>query len=218
MTIYDLKLYGARFPQLTGGAKVMLTDRPEKLHEKGPIEYRFEVELLKQYGSKQDVLELQFLDGHKEYVTLYEPTMYLEDGEWHLSENNEVAEAFLTMYELLQEKETVDSAGSIFDYTFYGVLEDVGLKTLKAKVFTFKVARDSMLTKGGVPFTAIVLKEYRGKEYVVKCTAEEEGVEAYIPLFQANVYYDVAKKKWGYCNESPIPGAILKCYVKYLNE
>ena len=217
MTIYDLKLYGAYFPRLAGNAKVTLADRPEGVLEKAPREYRFEVELLKQYGSKQDVLELQYTDGHREYVTLYEPTMYLEDGEWHPSENNDVAEAFLKMYELLQEKETVDSAESIFDYTFYGVLEDIGLKMLKAKVFTFNVARNSVLTKGSVPFTAVVLKEYRGKQYVVKCTAEE-GVEAYIPLFQANVYYDVTKKKWNFCNESPIPGEILKCYVKYLNE
>lgn len=217
MTIYDLKLYGAYFPRLAGNPKVALADRPEGVLEKAPWEYRFELELLKQYGSKQDVLQLQFLDGHKEYVTLYEPTMYLEDGEWRLSENNDVAEAFRTMFELLQEKETVDSAGSIFDYTFYGVLEEIGLKMFRAKVFTYKVARDSALTKGSAPFTAVVLKEYRGKEYVVKCTAEE-GVEAYIPLFQANVYYDVAKKKWNFCNESPIPGEILKCYVKYLNE
>ena len=217
MTIYDLKLYGAFFPRLAGNAKVTLADRPGGALEKAPIEYRFEVELLKQYGSKQDVLELQYTDGRKEYVTLHEPTMYLEDGEWHPSENNDVAETFLKMYELLQEKETIDSAESIFDYTFYGVLEDVGLKTLRAKVFLFKVARDSVLTKGVVPFKAVVLKEYRGKEYVVKCTAEE-GVEAYIPLFQSNLYYDVAKKRWDFCNESPISRAVLKCYVKYLNE
>lgn len=217
MTIYDLKLYGAHFPRLIGDAKVMLTDSPGQLHGKVPIEYRFEVEVLKQYGSKQDVLQLQFLDGHREYVTLHEPTMYLDCGEWKPSENSDVAEAFLAMYELLQEKEIVDSAGSIFDYTFYGVLEDIGLKMPRAKVFTFKVARDSVITKGNVPFTAVILKEYRGKEYVVKCTTEE-GEEAYIPLFQANVYYDVAKKKWSHCNENPIPGEILKCYVKYLNE
>lgn len=217
MTIYDLKLYGAYFPRLAGAAKVTLADCPGGVLEKAPREYRFEVELLKQYGSKQDVLELQYPDGHKEYVTLYEPTMYLEDGEWHPSENNDVAEAFLAMYDLLQEKETVDSAGSIFDYTFYGVLEDIGLKMPRAKVFTFKVARDSVITKGNVPFTAVVLKEYRGKKYVVKGTTEE-GVEAYIPLFEANVYYDVAKRNWSRCNESPIPGEILKCYVKYLND
>lgn len=217
MTIYDLKLYGAYFPRLAGNPKVTLADRPEGVLEKAPREYRFEVQLLERYGSKQDVLELQFLDGHKEYVTLYEPTMYLEDGEWHLSENNDVGEAFLAMYELLQEKETVDSAGSIFDYTFYGVLEEDGLKTFRAKVFTFKVARDGVLTKYSMPFTAVILKEYRGRKYVVKCTIEE-GVEAYIPLFQANVYYDVDERKWRFCNENPIPREILKCYVKYLNE
>ena len=85
MTIYDLKLYGAYFPRLAGVAKVTLADRPGGVLEKAPKEYRFEVELLKQYGSKQDVLELQYTDGRKEYVTLYEPTMYLEDDEWHPS-------------------------------------------------------------------------------------------------------------------------------------
>jgi len=217
MTIYDLKLYGAYFPRLTGVAKVMLTERPEELHEKVPIEYRFEVEALKQYGSKQDVLELQFMDGHKECVTLYEPAMHLDCGEWKCSGNNDVAQAFLKMYELLKEKETIDSAQSIFDLTFYGMIEDTGLQMLSAEVFLFKVARDSALTKGSVLFNAVVLKEYRGKKYVVKGTTEE-GVEAYIPLFEANLYYDVAKKKWSYCNENPIPGEILKCYVKYLND
>ncbi|MBQ8043817.1 MAG: hypothetical protein IJ272_06695 [Clostridia bacterium] len=212
MTIYDLKLYGAYFPRLAGVAKVTLADLPGGVLEKAPREYRFEVELLKQYGSKRDVLELQYPDGRKEHVTLYEPTMYLEDGEWYLSENNDVAEAFLAMYELLQEKETVDSAGSIFDYTFYGLLD----KEFKAKVSLFKVARDREFTEGDMLFTAVVLKKYKGKDYVVKCV-REGGEATYIPLFQSNIYYDIIRMRWNNCSENPIPGEILKCYIKYLN-
>lgn len=217
MTIYDLKLYGAHFPRLIGDTKVTLADRPEEVFEKVPREYRFEVEVLKQYGSKQDVLQLQFLDGHKEYVTLYEPTMYLDDGEWKSSENNDVAKAFLTMYELLKEKETIDSTQSIFDLNFYGMLEDFGLKRLRAKVSLFKVVRDNELTKGSTLFNAIVLKEYKCKKYVVHAITDE-GDEAYIPLFEANTYYNATKRIWDYCNESPIPAEILKCYVEYLND
>lgn len=216
MTIYDLKLYGVHFPRLIGGANVALADSPEEVFGKAQREYRFEVEVLEQYGSKQDVLQLQFLDGHKEYVTLHEPHMYLDDGEWKPSENN-VAEAFLTMYELLKEKETVDIAQSIFDLNFYGMLEDFGLKRLRAKVFLFKVVRDNELTKGSTLFNAIVLKEYKGKKYVVHAITDE-GDEAYIPLFEANRYYNAIKRVWDCCNESPIPGEILECYVKYLNE
>lgn len=217
MTIYDLKLYGGHFPRLIGGFNVALAEHPDEVFGKVPREYRFEVEVLKQYGSKQDVLQLSFLEGHTEYVTLHEPHMYLDDGEWKSSENNDVAEAFLAMYELLKEKETIDSAQSIFDLTFYGMLEDIGLKRLKAKVSLFKVIRDNELTKGSELFTAIVLKEYKGKKYVVHAITDE-GDEAYIPLFEANTYYNATKRIWDYCNESPIPNEILKCYVKYLNE
>ena len=218
MTIYDLKLYGAYFPRLAGDAKVTLADRPEGVLEKAPREYRFEVELLKQYGSKQDVLELQYLDGRKEYVTLYEPTMYLEDGEWHLSENGDVAEAFLKMYELLKEKKTIDSAGSIFDLKFYGLQEEISLGVKHVEVFLFRVQRDSLLSDRALAFTATVLKEYKTKKYVVKAVTSE-GEVCYIPLFDTNIYYDEKKRKWKHCsNKIAVPEEILKCYIKYLNE
>jgi hypothetical protein len=78
------------------------------------------------------------------------------------------------------------------------------------------VTRDSCLTKNSVIFTATVLKEYKGNKYVIKLVADS-GETCYIPLFNAHMYYDEEKMKWDYCNESPIPGKILKCYVEHLN-
>lgn len=216
MTIYDLKLYGAYFPRLAGNPKVTLTDRPEGVLEKAPSEYRFEVELLKQYGSKQDVLELQFLDGHKEYVTLYEPTMYLDDGEWKVTENNDAAEAFLTMYELLKEKETIDKAQSIFEHTFYGFQQNLCFGLPKVSVYLSKTARDKSSSKGGFYFTATVLKEYKAKKYVVKIVPDK-GETCYICLFNSTMYTAEGRRAWGCCDASPIPNEIMKCYIEYLN-
>ncbi len=216
MTIYDLKLYGVYFPQLVGGGHVRLsTERIEVRASRGYV-YKFEVTALKQYGTKQDVLELQFDDGHTEYITLYEPSMYLNEGEWKLAKDRIVAASFLSKYEELKEEEAIGSTPSIFDLTFYGLLEDVGLKMLKTKIFLSRASRDRELTQNSILFTATVLKEYKGNKYVIKVVTVD-NVICYIPLFKANMCYDNDNRIWVSCSESPIPGKILKCYVKHLN-
>ena len=219
MTIYDLKLYGAYSVRLAGGYDVRLLQEMPITYGKVSREYMFafEATVLKQYGSKQDVLQLQFVDGHTEYITLYEPSMYLDDGEWKLSKDRKVAEIFLEKYNELKELETIGKNPSIFDLTFYGVMEDIGLKAPIAKVSLSRTTRDSKIASNSILFTANVLKEYKGNKYVIKAETTD-NVICYIPLFNANMYYDEAKKRWSYCNESSIPGQILKCYIKHLNE
>lgn len=216
MTIYDLTLYGVHFPRLIGDTKVILADTPEEVYSKAPKEYRFEVTALEQYGSKKDVLQLKFVDGHTEYITMHEPVMYLEDGEWKPAEHKEVVEEFLTLHASLKEEKSIENITSIFDLVFYGVQEDLGIKFKKVKISLSKVIRDECLTKDSIFFDATILKEYKGNKYVVKAVTDW-GEITYIPLFNANMYYDEEKKRWEYCNESPIPGKILKCYVKHLN-
>ena len=216
MTIYDLKLYGVCFPRLIGDYRISLSQDMEKVYAKAPKEYRFEVTALKQYGSKQDVLQLQFVDGHTEYITLYEPTMYMDEGEWRATKSKNVAEKFLSVYNELKEFEALEKNTSIFDLTFYGLLEDIGLKMLRAKVALSLVTIEEAITSDCVLFTATILKEYKGKKYVIRGVIEE-GKLCYIPLFEANMHYVSEKGCWDYCNESPIPNEILKCYVEYLN-
>lgn len=216
MTIYDLKLYGVHFPRLIGDSKVLLSQNREEVYAKAPRHFRFEVEVLKQYGSKQNVLQLQFVSGHTEYITLYEPAMYLDQDEWKPAEYREVAEAFLEVYDELRDAEAQEKPTSIFDLIFYGLLEDFGFKTPRVVISLSRVTRARELSKNSVLFTAEILKEFKGNKYVIKAVTAE-GEICYIPLFNANMYYDEKNMKWDYCNESPIPGKILKCYIKHLN-
>lgn len=220
MTIYDLKLYGVYSPRLAGEYKVTLVKNREEAYEKFPRDGTcvFEVTALKQYGSKQDVLQLQFVDGSTEYVTLYEPAMYLDKGEWKPAKERNVAERFLSKYQELQETETIGQNRSIFDLTFYGLQEEIGCGIKKVKVFLSRVRRDRCLVARSLLFTATIMKEYKTKKYVVKAVTSE-GEICYIPLFDANIYYDEERRKWERCpNKSAIPREILKCYVKYLND
>ena len=216
MTIYDLKLYGAFFTHLLGGGEVRLTNERAELPERTPYVYKFEATVLKQYGSKQDVLELQFDDGHTEHVTLYEPSMYLDDGEWKTAKDRKVAEKFLEKYEELKEMDEIGKNQSIFDLTFYGWLADNGLRAPSVEISLCRGNPERVLIDDGIPFTATVLKEYKGNKYVVKAVNALDETY-YIPLFNANMYYDKGKRRWAYGNESSIPSKILKCYVKYLN-
>ena len=216
MTIYDLKLYGVHFPRLVGGTKAILSHNQIEAYGKAPHEYRFEVTVLKEYGTKQDVLWLQFVDGHSEYITLYEPFMYLEDGEWKPAQHRNVAEAFLAKYNEIKEIQEIGINANIFELTFYGIQEDFCVKPKRVEISLSRASRDRCLTKNSMLFTATILKEYKGNKYVIKLLAEG-GETCYIPLFDANMYYDEEKRRWEYCNESPIPGKILKCYVQYLN-
>ena len=221
MTIYDLKLYGVRSLRLAGGDEVTLSQEVLTTYGKTSREFMFvfEVTVLKQYGSKQDVLQLQFADGHTEYVTLYEPSMYLdEDGEWKLAKDRKVAEKFLAKYEELKEIEAIGKNPSIFDLTFYGLQDEMGCGIKKVEVFLSRSRRENALGTNSLLFTATMLKAYKAKNYVVKAVTSG-GAICYIPLFDDNMYYDGEKKKWEYCpNKIVIPKEILKCYVKYLND
>lgn len=216
MNIYDLKLYGVYMPRLVGGRRVMLAAERAEVHPKSPREFRFEVVALKQYGTKKDVLWLRFVDGHSEYTTLYEPYMCLDNGEWQSTHLGDVSEAFLAKYNEVKEIEALESKSSIFDFTFYGLVEDSAIKPQMVEISLSRVRLEQCLTKNSVMFTATILKEYKGKKYVIKQTADS-GETCYIPLFNANMYYDEVRKNWSYCNESLIPGKIMKCYVKHLS-
>lgn len=220
MTIYDLKLYGVYLPQLAGRYKVVWKKEMDASYVKCIRDgmFAFEATVLKQYGSKQDVLQLQFRDGHTEYVTLHEPAMYLDDGEWKEAKERNVAEMFLEKYEELKEMECIGENMSIFDLTFYGLQDEMGCGIKKVEVFLSRAKRDNALSANSLLFTATVLKAYKAKNYVVKAVTSG-GAICYIPLFDDNMYYDGEKKKWEYCpNKIVIPKEILKCYVKYLND
>ena len=218
MTIYDLKLYGVRSLRLAGEDEVTLSQEVPVTYGKPSrgLMFVFEVAVLEQYGSKKDVLELQFNDGHTEYVTLYEPSLYLDNGDWKPAKDRKVAEKFLAKYEELKEIEAIGKNQSIFDLTFYGWLADNGLRAPSVEISLFRGDAERVLVDDGIPFTAIVLKEYKGNKYVIKAVAEDDEIY-YIPLFNANMYFDERKRRWLTCNESPIPNKILKCYIKYLN-
>ena len=218
MTIYDLKLYGACLPRLAGEYKVALVENMEVLYGKVPRDgqFVFEVTVLKEYGSKQDVLQLQFKDGHKEYMTLYEPAMYLESGEWRQAKSRNVAESFLEKYEELKEMKMIGQNPNIFDLNFYGLQEEIGFGIKRVEVFLSRVKRDVCLKHNSLSFKAVVVKEYKNKKFVIRAVTSE-GEICHVPLFDANIYYDEERKKWDYCHESPIPAKILKCYVEHLN-
>lgn len=217
MTIYDAKFYGVHYPKAKGDSKVLLSGSKEEVYEKAPEQFWFEVTLLKRYGSMKDVLRLQFVRGDVEYVTLYGPAMYLEDGEWKPTENMGVAKAFLKEYEKLENKLKEETI-SIFDITFFGALQDVGLFKPKAVV---SISRENLegnnsLSSDAIRFTARVLKKFRGKKYILELTSKD--YVDYMPLFDNKLCYDSQINLWVPCNESPIPTKILKCYIKYLNE
>ena len=219
MNIYDLKLYGVRSLLLAGGDEVTLSQEVPLTYGKATrgFMFMFEVTVLKQYGSKQDVLQLQFVDGHTEYVTLHEPSMYLEeDGEWKLAKDRKVAEKFLAKYNELNDMEAIGENPDIFNLTFYGIQEEYGVATPKVEVSLSKTIRDRMVSEKNVSFTAEILPEHRGKKYVIKAVTDA-GEICYISLFNPNEYYDEDKRRWDYCNWTHIPCKILECYVKHLN-
>ena len=122
----------------------------------------------------------------------------------------------MAKYNEMKEIECLGNNISIFDYTFYGSVEDVAIKPTMVEISLSKASLEQRLTKSSILFTATILKEYKGKKYVIKQTTDS-GETCYIPLFNANMYYDEVRRNWSYCNESPIPGKILRCYVKHLN-
>ncbi len=216
MTIYDLKLYGVHMPRLTGESRVILSQERERVDALAPKCYRFEATVLKKYGSKEDVLCLQFAGRPAEYVTLYPPTLYLEDGEWLPSTNSKVAEAFLEHYKCLTDTSSEDKSNSIFDYIFYGQLTYSALSTTQAIVSLSKDIMKQPISNDSVLFSACVLKEFKGNKYVVRVKSGKET--AYIPLFNDQMYYDETINRWEKCNKNPIPNKILKCYIKHMSE
>lgn len=216
MTIYDVKFYGAYFPTKRGVCTVRMSQAMFTVDKGLPDDVKFEAEILRKFEGKKNVLKLKFKDNTVKYETLYEPGYCYENGSWKETTYREAPKAFFKEYSRLVSKARANKQTSIFEMTFYGVFEDVGLTSPLVEMSLSKAVQNQELGANGVLFTAKVLKEFKGNKYVVKLMSEET-VE-YISLFNHSVCYDTETGKWIQCLESPIPGKILKCYIKHLNE
>lgn len=225
MTMYDVKFYGVNWYYRIGGDMLIMSPSVA-IYNRSPVNARFEVTLLKQFGSKKDVLEIQYVMGEKEYVTLYEPTMYLDNGEWKETDDRRVPQKFLETYKTFccraeedkRAREETTKSKSIYAIKFYGMIEWVGITHPRVAIALSSKNMDgcNSYTDKPVYFIACILDRFKGNKNVIKLIFDE-GVD-YIPLFNPKMHYDVKEEKWIECEESPIPGKILKCYIKHLQK
>lgn len=215
MNIYDLTLQGKISPRLCGKDKVYIAKHVTLSSGERKIGARlFKVLIWKCFNKTNDVLQLEFEDGHMEYITLYEPSMKYENGKWQYMEDRSIAEAVEATCAELQAQATF-ARHQIFDITFYGAFRNVVFSLKDVKVFFSQKARNRSLYKDSIAFTAEVLKEYKGKKYVIKCAPDNQE-KFYITLIDSMLYSE-EDKKWVE-GVSDISNAILKCYLNYLNE
>ena len=107
---------------------------------------------------------------------------------------------------------------SIYDVKFYGVISKYAEEPEDTQIALNKEELDLKSNFKNILFEVTVLKEFKGKQYVVELKSEDDYYE-YVCLFGPREYYFVSLDKWYPVMEdsNQICEKIMECYIKYIN-